>query len=363
MPDPAAAVLARRLSNQQLATSTLRTAQDVVGWLGAVQAQEYMPAKWALGLRAIGLADAAVEQSFTGGAILRTHVMRPTWHFVTARDIRWMLTLTAPHVSRRMAPYNRHLELDSRLFARSHRTIARALEGGRHLTRKEIAAALARAGIEAATQRLAHLMMQAELDQVICSGPRRGKQFTYALLAERVPSGPQFTRDEALAELAHRYARSHGPASVRDFAWWSGLPIPDARRAFEAVSPALERRTVGTRTLWSVESEAPTARPTRAAHLLPVYDEYLIAYKDREIAMDPRTQGFDRAQRDDFGHYIVINGRFAGTWRWMAVEDAIDVRLLPYCQLTSADDRLVRQAAARLAAFTGQRVRMSRAAG
>ena len=358
--DSGAAILARRLANQKLAATSLRTAAEVVSWLGAVQAQEYGPAKWALGQRAVGVTDADVEQAFTDGAILRTHVMRPTWHFVTPQDIRWMLALTAPRIDARMTPYNRHLELDRKLFSRSHDAIARALEGGRALTRAELAEALARVGIQASTQRLAHLMMQAELDRVATSGPRRGKQFTYALFDERVPPAPPRQRDEALAELAGRYFASHGPATIRDFAWWSGLAMVDAKRAAEAALPALQRSTVDAQTYWSLPSTATASRPRRATYLLPVYDEYLIAYKDRAIAIDPRTRGFDPSKRDDFGHYIVIDGRFTGSWRWVAVPEAISVRLLPYRRITAEEERSLRAVAGRLGAFTSARVTIGR---
>jgi hypothetical protein len=345
---PARDLLSIRLANHKLAGSSFRTAADVVAWMGAMQAQEYGPAKWGIGQRAIGLTDAAIEREFDAGAILRTHVLRPTWHFVTPRDIRWMLALTAPHVSRRMAPYNRQLALDARLFARSHDVIARALEGGRTLTRMELADALQRAGI-ATAHRVHHLMLQAELDQVVCSGPRRGTRSTYALFADRVPEGPERPRDEALATLAGRYIASHGPALTRDFAWWSGLPMAEARRGLEAA--ALREVSIDDVKYWIRRGLTPVLRRRRGAYLLPIYDEYLIAYKDRGAAIDPRTRSRDRSTRDDFGHYLIVNGQFAGTWRWIGRQGAITLRLTPYRRLTSTEVGLLQAAGRRLGAF------------
>ena len=179
----------RRLANQNLAASSLRSPADVVAWFGAVQAQEYPAARWALGLRARELTDRLVAHAFDAGEILRTHAMRPTWHFVARDDIRWLQMLTGPRVQALNAYYARKNELDAKTVARSRAVIERALAGGHQRTRTELAAVLVKAGIRAEGQRLAYLMMSAELDQLICSGPRRGKQFTYALLEERAPKG------------------------------------------------------------------------------------------------------------------------------------------------------------------------------
>ena len=174
--------------------------------------------------------------------------MRPTWHFVAPGDIRWMLALAAPRVSTRMAPYNRRLELDAATFRRSEKAMVRALRGGAHLTRQELKAVLQRAGIRVdGTQRLAHVVMQAELDAVTRSGARRGRHFTHALLDERVPVSRAPSRDDALAELARRYSRSHGPASLRDFVWWSGLTTADARAGIAIVERELARDVVARR--------------------------------------------------------------------------------------------------------------------
>ncbi|MCA1559991.1 MAG: winged helix DNA-binding domain-containing protein [Acidobacteria bacterium] len=279
----------RRLRNQKLTGSRFRKPEDVVAWLGAMQAQDYAAAKWAIGLRANAVTEADVERAFNAGTILRTHVLRPTWHFVTPADIRWMLALTAPRVHAVNGYYYRKFELDAGTFARSRAALERALQGGKQLTRPELAFILQRAGIPADGLRLGYLMMHAELDAVICSGRRRGNQSTYALLEERVPFATTLQRDEALAELTRRYFSSHGPATVRDYVWWSGLTAREAKAGLEMVRPVVAQRTIGQRTFWFAGSRPPPPRAS-TTYLLPNYDELLIAYRDRgPAAGSPRV--------------------------------------------------------------------------
>jgi hypothetical protein len=233
----------QRVYNQRLEGPKFQRPGDVVAWFGAVQAQEYALAKWALGLRMEYATDDIIEQAFTDGAILRTHVMRPTWHFVTPADIRWILELTAPRVHAANGTMYRRLELEDALFGRSDEIIARAVEGGRHLTRAELGAALSVAGIDTTNgMRLGYIVHHAELEGVVCSGPRRGRQHTYALIAERAPQARRLARDEALAELTRRYFTSHGPATVKDFAWWSGLTIADVKAGLAMLDLCSEDR-------------------------------------------------------------------------------------------------------------------------
>src|SRR6185503_5208433 len=232
-----------RLANQKLSTSTFKSPAEVVSWLGAVQAQDYAGAKWAVALRAPGLTDSDIEQAFTDGKILRTHVMRPTWHFVLPEDIRWMLELTAPRVLAAIAYMDRQLGLDKAIIKRSNAILAKALQGGNQLTRAELGSILQRSRVNTDDLRLGHLLSHAEVDGIICSGGRRGKQFTYALIDERAPRARTLKRDEALAELTRRYFVSHGPATVQDFVWWSGLTTADARNGLEMNKSRLIQET------------------------------------------------------------------------------------------------------------------------
>jgi hypothetical protein len=343
-------LLGTRLFNQRLLRSEFRTPADVVRWLGAVQAQDYSAAKWAVGLRAPGASDASVERAFEEGAILRTHVLRPTWHFVAPSDIRWMLSLTGPRVQAANAYYYRTLELDPKTRRRSRAALERALRGGRYLTRAELAVVLKRARIATDGLRLAHLMADAELEAVVVSGPRRGKQFTYALLEERAPRAPELTRDEALAELARRYFTSHGPATLRDYAWWSGLTVREAKKGIELA--ALEEEELEGRTHWFAGGQASSTPRRASAHLLPNYDEYVIAYKDRGPVLGD-------SGRDVFANYFVVDGRLAGSWRRTATKDTVDVEAVPYGRLSGDARRALAAAANRYGCFLGLRGRLA----
>lgn len=285
-------------------------------WFGAVQSQDFEAAKWALALRMQSATNAAIEEAFNRGAILRTHVMRPTWHFVTRDDIRWLLELTAPGVNVRCGSGYRMFELDSTVFKRSHKILERALRDGKHLSRSELRRRLNESGVEANdTVRMGHILIRAELDRVVCSGPRIGRQLTYALFDERVPATKAIDRDEALAKLTRLYFRSHGPATLQDFVWWSGLTTADAKRGLELVR--LEKLTIGEKVYWSIRSNEALGHSPYTAHLLPVFDEYFVAYKDREIVFGSQD---GMSTWDTLGPAIVINGVAAGTWNKKSVE-------------------------------------------
>ena len=332
-----AAIARRRLWNQHITRSELRRPGDVVRWLGAVQAQEFDPATWGLALRMRdGITNARLEQAFASGEMLRTHVMRPTWHFVTPHDIRWLLELTAPRVHRSAAPYRRQLELDQRMLVRGTRLMERALRDGRHLTRPELGAHLRRAGIALDGVRLGHLAMFAELEGVMCSGPRRGRQFTYALVAERAPQAKRLSRDESLATLAGRYFTSHGPATVRDFVWWSGLTTADAKRGLEM--NAAYRQEVEGRTYWTI-GEAASSRPrSQRVHLLPIYDEFLVAYRDRDVVPHgPSLVTPGSGAPLNFRHALVIDGQVSGTWRTTRRSAGVHIDLIAFRGLNQGE--------------------------
>jgi hypothetical protein len=327
----------------------------MVAWLGAVQAQEYGPAKWSLGLRlSTGVTDAAIERALDRGRILRTHVLRPTWHFVTPADIRWMLELTAPQVHRTMATYNRQLGLDAPVMTRATGIIERALGDARCLTRLELGVQLERAGLPGRSTHLAHIAMYAELVGLICSGPRRGKQPTYALLADRVPNARRFSREEALAKLARRFFQSHGPATVRDFAWWSGLRAAEAKRGLE-----MHRAdSVGVDGLkyWTI-GRAPNRTDSRrtTVRLLPVYDEYLVAYRDRHVV--PHT--LYSTWGANIRHALVIAGQTAGSWRAIPNATGITLEVHPGRRLTPGERRDLTRAAAHYRRFIDVAVSLS----
>jgi len=341
----------QRLLNQCLVADPFEKPREVVDWLVAVQSQDYAGAKWALGLRLQDAHDADIERAFNAGDILRTHVMRPTWHFVAPADIRWLLALTAPRVHAANATMYGRLELDNATVKRSHKTLTKVLQGGQQLTREELSAALEKAGIAAKGQRLAYIVMHAELDGLICSGPRRGKQFTYALLDERIPSVKALNPAEALANFAQRYFTSHGPASVQDFAKWSGLTVADAGRGLEAIKDQLQHEVLNGYDYWFAPNQAlaPAASPT--AYLLSIFDEYLIGYKDRSMIAQPEVAAKLFTMGNVLTTVVVIDGRIVGSWRRVLGKDVVTITIDYFARVTKAQQRAVAVAAQKYGEF------------
>lgn len=356
--DSAAVLASRRLSVQQIARHGFATPAEVVAWLGAVQAQDYAAAKWAVGLRLPGgaVSDDSIERAAWEGAILRTHALRGTWQLVTPADIRWILALVAPRLVARFATRHRQLELDSATFRRSHAALEKTLRERSHLTRDELAATLRAAGISAIGPRLAHLLARAELDALICSGARRGKHSTYALLDYRAPNTRSLLeRDELLAELAQRYFRSRGPATLGDFTWWSGLTASDARDGLESVKSTLGSDVVDGQTYWRADEPLASAR-ARAAYLLPAFDEYLVAYRGRDAVLDPRHVKRLNAGGGMLGPCVVLDGHVIGTWRRVFARTAVALEIELFEKPTSGEHRAMLAAARRYGVFLGLEV-------
>lgn len=344
-------IAALRLRNQRIADGKPESPGEVVAWLGAVQAQEFPYAKWSLGKRMTDATEERVDRAFADGEILRTHALRPTWHFLTPADLRWIQQLTAPRVHAFNARVVREHELDE-LLPRCRAIIENALAGGNCRTRRELQAELARHGIEAAGQRLAYIVMNAELEAVICSGPLRGRQHTYALVEERAPRGIALAGEEALAELTRRYFRSHGPATVRDYAWWSSFTMAQARAGIASLANELEELSVDGRTYWYVDSGVDAAERRPTAHLMQAYDEYIIAYTEsRDVLLPERGGG--SATPPPFMHALLIDGRLAGHWRRSAHPERLVVEIQTYYKPSAREWRAVQAAVERYRVFSG----------
>ncbi|HEY8164514.1 MAG TPA: winged helix DNA-binding domain-containing protein [Gemmatimonadaceae bacterium] len=346
-------VARQRLINQGLVKPTLKTASAVVARLGAVQAQDYAGAKWGVAQRTAGLTDAQIEREVDDGSIVRTHVLRPTWHFVAAADIGWMLALSAPRVHAANAYWYRWLEVDDAVASRSRRVLTKALRDGKELTRAELGQALTRARIQVTTpQRLACIVMRAELDGLIVSGARRGKQFTYALLEERVVKPIVFDREAALFELARRYFTTRGPATVDDFAWWSGLTKADAKRGVEMAATDLEHESVEGRSYWLPAAERRVRIPASLAHLLPNYDEYFVGLKDRSaFAARLESSGVRPRTSALLGNVVVVNGQIVGGWRRTLVGRTVVIEPTSLIPLSEPEQRAVESAAQKFGRF------------
>ncbi len=328
--------LAQRLANQHLARP-LDGPVEVVRSMLAMQAQEYWGGLWAVGLRTTGATQASVEATLARGDVLRSHPMRGTHHFVAREDLRWLMELMGPIMIKRHARRFRELGLDEKTQAKAMRVLHKALEGGRHLSRAGVADVLTRAGLDVkGFQRLPHIIYRAELELLVCSGERQGKQITVALFDERVPKAKPRPREEALAELARRYFATRAPATLDDFAWWCQLPMADVRLGVE---------------LAGIDLEA-AARPKKVklprALALPPYDEYTVAYRDRSAAGVAPKGKTAFAATTLLGPNLVLDGEVVGSW-W---RKGTKVTLDPWRKLSKADTAALEQATQRWVEFT-----------
>lgn len=348
----------RRMRNSRLTCTSFDAPDEVVRWHGAMQAQDYGPAKWSIGQRATNLVDEDLDRALAAGSIVRTHVLRPTWHFVARDDIRWLLALTGPRVHQHNRPRYRELGLDEPTLARCEALIVSALEGENHLTRGEIADILDDARIDRSGQRLAHILMHCELKAAICSGGIAGKQQTYALLDERVPDNRRFDRDEALVELTRRYLTSHGPATVQDLRWWSSLTVADIKKALDMLGSAVQSETIDEITLWSMASDGNRPPSGRGVHLLQAYDEFVVGYAESRYFGDPREAAARAAWRDRSlpNGVVLLHGGVAGHWRRATEKDSIRVEVLVYEEPKPGDARALDAAAGLLGRFSGGQV-------
>ncbi len=336
-----------RLYNQQILSASCTTPASVVAHLGAMQAQEYAMAKWAVGLRLNTGTEAAVEAALQSGRLLRTHLLRPTWHFVTPEDIRWILELTAPQVHKANGTMYRKTGLSTEILAQASQVIEKALSKEGQLTRAQLARHVEHAGISATGHRLAYIMMFAELEGLICSGARVGKQFSYALLDTLVPPAESLSRPEALAKLAERYFISRGPATVRDFATWSGLTLTDARLGVSLLCTRFSKVAFNDQEYFFIEPPASPVLNERATFLLPDYDEYGMSYKDRSALAPLRRP---KETPSDYSHWLIVRGRIEGVWQ-PAPKQVETPTVVPYYRLESSEKHEVKQAQARYQAF------------
>ncbi|MDR3326954.1 MAG: winged helix DNA-binding domain-containing protein [Prevotellaceae bacterium] len=303
-----------RLISQQLSGTTLQTAKEIVSWMGAMQAQDFNMAKWAVAMRLPGYTEAMVDAAFNSGSILRTHVLRPTWHLVAPENIRWMLSLSADKIKLSTKSRDRDLEISEELYCKTNRVIEKVLEG-KHLTRAALREEFERAKITIDTPRLSHFMMRAELDGIVCSGALQGKTQTYALLNERVPCTKPLSREEALVALVQHYFTSHCPATLQDFVWWSGLSQTEAKQGLETVKSAFISETVNGQTYWMTDTSCNIAKVNKSIYLLPAFDEYIISYRDRQAAILPENHSKAISSNGIFKPTIVANGQVVGLWK------------------------------------------------
>jgi hypothetical protein len=345
-------VVDARLRNQHLVRPRFAAPVDLVRFFGAIQAQDFTGSLWAIGQRLAGAVEADVAAAVASRAIVRTWPMRGTLHFVPAKDVRWMLALLEPRLTSGNVGRHRQLGLAPADFARARKVLTRSLEGGRRLTRPSAYELLKRGGVSPAGQRGIHLVGHLAQKGLLCFGPWEGKQPTFVLLDEWVPRPAEPSREEALARLATAYFRSHGPATLRDFAWWSGLLAKDAEAAVHEAGGAIVRDARGDRTTWTGAAALSRARARPSAALLPPWDEYLVAYKDREAALGHLTSAPPPMVIGNA--LVVIDGRVRGTWQRSRSASAIGITLRLWSAVTEGERRSALLAAQRYGRFVGK---------
>ena len=353
-----------RLASHRLASpGSFKRIDQMVQWSGAVQAQEYAHARWAVGSRfapAAAVTDAAIEQAVAKRKVVRTWALRGTLHLVAAADVRWLLALAAPSLLTRTAAAYREVNLDAAAFRKILPAIQQCLEGGRQLTREELFAELARRRIDTEGHRGGRIMYRAAQLGLICLGLPSGKQAAYTLLDEWLPQQPdraEPSREDGLKLLAHRYFASHGPATLADFTWWSGLSAGEARTALEMAMPRLTEAThAGSKVWWSARTPLPTARPssTPMVHLLAGFDEYLLGYTDRAPIIDRAHAGKVMTPNGLFRAALLVDGRVAGTWQAETRKNALILSVAPFASAALSSRKAnaaLHEAAQRYAAF------------
>lgn len=340
-----------RLHNLLISDQRFQTVADVVRWLGAVQAQDYAGTKWSLALRTKGNRETDVERAIGDKAIVRTWPMRGTLHFVAAEDAHWILKLLAPRIIAGSAGRHRQLELNEKIFSQSQELLISALEGGKQLSRGEVYALLENAGISTAGQRGIHIVGHLARKQILCHGIHNDKQPTYALLDEWVPNPRTLDELESLAEIALRYFASHGPATLNDFVWWTGLKISDAKKGLNAVSNKLESIEVESTTYWYSPANVDLTSENKT-FLLPGFDEYMLGYTDRSLILDKlHASKIVPGNNGMFMPTIIIDGKVEGTWKKVIKKDTLQLDMYPFGKITQVKKRQVENQARKFSEY------------
>jgi hypothetical protein len=343
-----------RLSSQKVTESHINGAKELVSYMGAIQAQDYAMSKWAIGVRLREPLKQKIDDSLQKGDIIRIHVLRPTWHLVSADDVSWMLKLTSSRIKSSMAARNKQLELTDALLSRTNSILEKKLAGGIPLTRTELADVFAKAAIRTDENRLSHILFSAELEALICSGPEKENKQTYSLLAHRVPVKKELSRDESLAELAKRYFTSRSPATVYDFAWWSNLSLTEIRKAVDYISPDFISETIGSQHFLFPQSFSWPQRPVNLVRLLPSYDEFLISYRDRSSSLSIINNTKTVSTNGIFFPVVVVNGQVAGLWQRSLKKNKLSVDANLFQPLSKTQNKQIEKQAGRVGRFLGK---------
>lgn len=332
-----------RLASQQLSQPAFEKPEDLVNWMGAIQAQDYTMAKWALGIRLNNATLADVEKSLQEGKILRTHILRPTWHFIVAEDIRWMIQLSGKRIKTAFQSYGKTYGIDYNNYTKTCSLLENVLTG-RSLTKQEIADELEKTGFKTDITQMNCLLTVAETEGIVCSGVDKNKKATYALLEERVAPVKELHKEEALARLAQKYFQSHSPASLQDFSWWSGLSITEARKAIELIKSDLFTDTFNGNEFFVHNRYKCPMKSNNILHFLPAYDEYLISYKNRTDVLDKDYYSKGFTNHGTFYPVVSYNGKIVGNWKKVKKKTETDIEISLFDNKTKLNKKLIEQA-------------------
>ncbi|MEJ2737321.1 MAG: winged helix DNA-binding domain-containing protein [Anaerolineae bacterium] len=348
-----------RLHNQRIAQEKFGQPSQVVTWFGAMQAQDYASIKWAVGLRCYSATDVIIEQAIVNKTIVRTWLTRGTLQVVAASDVRWMLALLAPRIIANSNRRYQQLKLDNATLARSYEILTEILQDGKQMSRAKLMLILEGASISTTGQRGYHILRRAGLEGLICFGPIQDKQETFVLLDEWVPHGKNMTRDEALGELAGRYFESHGPATLQDFIWWSGLRAADARTGLEMVKSRFDQVTIERQTYWLPQNNPILKDSSPTVYLLPAFDEYFLGYKARDAVLDVKYDKQAVSSNGVFRPMVVIDGQIVGIWKRANKKGSVIITPSPFNSLTKAENQALLGAANQYGAFLGLSVMLA----
>ncbi len=331
-----------RLANQKIINTSLNSPKEIVGWMGVMQAQDYNMVKWALGIRSKNLTDKSIESAISKGEIIRTHLLRPTWHLVSTDDIYWMLELTTPRIKSSMKSRRKELGLTEEVVKKCEKLIRKTISSNGHSTRDELISVLEKYKIPTKENRASHIFLIAELDRLICSGEVKDGKQTYALLEKRVPNKNTFTKEESLKKLAYRYFTSHCPATLQDFNWWSGLSVVDSKSALEMIKHDLVSEKIGKQEFWFTNTNAFVQSGTNSIHLLPAFDEYIISYSDRSASLSSDYQKKAIVRNGMFMPAILINGQAVGIWKRTIKKDVAIIATEFFVPVSKKEKKLIK---------------------
>jgi hypothetical protein len=352
-------ILRQRLHNQQLTDPEFETPGDIVRHLGAVQAQDYFGSLWAIGQRLENADEACIEKAVADKSIVRSWPMRGTLHYVPSEDLRWMLKLLSPKILAKGAKNYRDAGLDSATFRKSAKIMERVLRDGNQLTRNELYEHFEKAKISTKDIRGLHMLGHAALEGLICLGPRKGKQPTFTLVDEWLPSSMSLNRDESIEKITLKYFKGHCPATLHDFAWWSGLSLTEARKGIDMIRDLLAEEIVDDQSYWCMRTNTAVNEIPKTVFLLPTYDEYIVGYEDRSELVHPDYKSTSGQKKEIvFSSTVVFKGQVIGIWKRTLKKENVLIEITPLTKFTKIQQGAVATVAKKYGKFLGSKVEL-----